>query len=339
MAVPFRELVAEQRMNLPVLATPKLCSGKVYIVTGANTGLGLEAARHVVAAEASKVILAVRNVSAGNAAKADIESTTKSRDVVEVWQLDLASYDSVKAFAKKVTENLDRLDCLIENAGVALDKWVLAEGHESTIAINVMGTLLLGVLLFPKLVESARRYDISPRLVLVTSEAGFTVRPEFDKIRDDPLAKMDDQKTADIGSRYQLSKLVQNMALRHLATLLPVSRTGVVINAVNPGLCKTQLSRNVRLTMRIVITLANSLLGRSVEMGSRTLVHAAVAGKESHGCYLGACEIKENQVPSWAIDEEGKQDQKRIWDDIAKELEKVAPGCVERMLSAAATQQ
>ena len=202
MAVPFREFVADQRRDLPVLATTKTCSGGTYIVTGANGGLGFETARHLVRLEARKVIIAVRNVPAGEAAKAEIETATKTRNVVEVWSLDLASYESVKAFAKRSIDKLDRIDALIENAGVALDKWVTAEGNESSITINVLGTLLLGVLLLPKMMESAQRFNILPHLVIVTSEVGFTAKAEFDKVKDDPFVKMNDQKMADMTQRY-----------------------------------------------------------------------------------------------------------------------------------------
>jgi hypothetical protein len=65
------------------------------------------------------------------------------------------------------------------------------------------------------------------------------------------------------------------------------------VNLLNPGLCKSSLSRHVRFVVRMQIGLAKALLGRTVEMGSRTILHAAVAGKDSHGCYLGACEVKE----------------------------------------------
>jgi NAD(P)-dependent dehydrogenase (short-subunit alcohol dehydrogenase family) len=70
-------------------------AGESIIVTGSNVGLGHEAARHFVRLGAAKVILAVRNQQAGEEAKRSIELSTKSSGICEVWQLDLASYDSV----------------------------------------------------------------------------------------------------------------------------------------------------------------------------------------------------------------------------------------------------
>ncbi|KIX04845.1 uncharacterized protein Z518_05716 [Rhinocladiella mackenziei CBS 650.93] len=326
------EYIAEQRKVLPVLATTETCSGATYIVTGANVGLGFEAAKHLVKLGAAKVIIAVRNVQAGEAAKAEIEAEAEAVGVLEVWPLDLASFDSVKVFAKRANDELNRIDALIENAGVSLDKWKMAEGHESSITINVLGTFLLGILLFPKMMESARRFNILPHLVIVTSEVSFTAKEPFDKIKDDPLVKLDNEEIQGMVGRYPLSKLIQVLAVRYLATLLPVSRTGVVVNLVNSGLCKTNLIRKLEMAIRTPIEKAQEQFGRTAEMGSRTLLHAAVAEKESHGCYLSACEIKENQVPEWVTNEEGKQAQKRVWDDIAKELDSLMPGCVKILL-------
>src|SRR5690349_351610 len=91
----------------------KSFANQTVIITGANTGLGKEAARHITRLEASKVIIACRNVKAGEEAKRDILSTTQANaSVIEVWQLDLASYDSVKAFADRASK-LTRLDALV----------------------------------------------------------------------------------------------------------------------------------------------------------------------------------------------------------------------------------
>lgn len=192
------EAIADQKKDLPILATKENTAGGTFIVTGANSGLGLEAAKHYVALGAAKVIMAVRNLDAGAKAKADIEAATSTSGVAEVWSLDLESYDSVKAFAAKANAELERIDALIENAGVALDKWALAEGHERSLTINVYSTFLLGILLFPKMKESAK-LGILPHLVIVSSGAAVRVKDVFLSIKDDPLGKMDDEKNGMMG--------------------------------------------------------------------------------------------------------------------------------------------
>ena len=98
---------------------------------------------------------------------------------------------------------------------------------------------------------------------------------------------------ADRDRRYQTSKLIQLYAVRQLALMRPVSETGVIINYVNPGLCVTELTRHVSAPVRFMIGTMRRLLGRTAEEGSRTQLHAAVAGKESHGKYVSECQIRE----------------------------------------------
>ncbi|KAF2812784.1 putative short-chain dehydrogenase/reductase family protein [Mytilinidion resinicola] len=324
--------VATQPLNLPLYATTEKCSGGTYIVTGANTGLGFEAAKHLVALGSAKVILGVRNLAAGEEAKAKIEAATGITNVAEVWALDLSSYDSVKAFAKKAIAELDRIDALIENAAVAGAQRVIAEGHLQAITVNVLSTLLLGVLLLPKLKENAKKFGILPHLVVVSSRVAFDVKGVWENIRDDPLAKIDAFEDAAIMSTYPLSKLLEVNAIRELASLLPLSRTGVVMNLVCPGLCKTDLGRNAPASFRETLAAMHAKSGRTAEDGSRTLLHGAVAGLESHGCFLSNAKIAQEKVPSWVTDEEGIATQKHTWELIASELEATEPGCVKRIL-------
>ncbi|KAL3415514.1 putative short-chain dehydrogenase/ reductase [Aspergillus fumigatus] len=119
---------------------------QTIIVTGSNVGLGLEAARHFVRLNAATVILAVRNRPAGEAAKASIQAShPDSATSVEVWDLDLASYA------------LPRLDVLLCNASISTSSFQLAEAHERTLTVNVISTVLLGLLVLPALRRSAAR--------------------------------------------------------------------------------------------------------------------------------------------------------------------------------------
>ena len=96
----------------PALPTTSF-EGKTVVITGANRGLGLEATRQFVRLGASKVIMAVRSVSRGQAAKDDIEHTEKCpTSTIEIWDLDMASYDSIKQFAEKLG-TLSRVDALV----------------------------------------------------------------------------------------------------------------------------------------------------------------------------------------------------------------------------------
>jgi len=94
------------------------CTGKTIIVTGANTGLGKEAARKFVQLGAEKVILGCRNAGKGEAAKREIEASEGREGVVEVWELDLGDYGSVGRFVERA-KGLRRLDVVVENAGIS----------------------------------------------------------------------------------------------------------------------------------------------------------------------------------------------------------------------------
>ena len=174
-------------------------TGQTIIVTGSNTGLGLEAARHFSRLHAEKIILAVRNVEKGELAKKSIEESTNRRGVIEVWPLDLTSYESVKQFAKRA-ESLKRVDVLLENAGMTTKYFSMAEQDELTITTNVVSTFLLGLLLLPKLQETSSKFNILPRLVVVTSDLHFTTsfnerksRSIFEELSNKETANMADR--------------------------------------------------------------------------------------------------------------------------------------------------
>lgn len=147
--------------------------GLVVIVTGANTGLGLEASRHFVRLGAAKVILAVRDVEKGKVAQDSISRSTKTNDRTEVWRLDLASHESVKEFAQRAAK-LDRLDVFVANGGMATETFELTEGMEKSFLVNVVSTFLLIFLLLPKLRKTAADFQTRPRVVIVSSEGHET---------------------------------------------------------------------------------------------------------------------------------------------------------------------
>jgi NAD(P)-dependent dehydrogenase (short-subunit alcohol dehydrogenase family) len=216
--------------------------GQTVVVTGSNVGLGKETARHFARLGASKVILAVRNLDKGNIAKEDIEKTENlaGKDVVQVWQLDMASYDSVKEFAKRV-ETLPRLDKFIANAGIATGKYAKAEENESTITVNVVSTFLLALLVAPKLKETATKFNVRPTLTIVSSEVhGWSSFPQKEW-KSTPKGKifdtLNDEKTARMDDRYMVSKLLEVLSIRKIAELHPASALPFTINTANPGLC------------------------------------------------------------------------------------------------------
>lgn len=170
----IRTFLYDQLFITPPYPTNSFANQTV-IVTGSNVGLGLEAARHFYRLNCTKLILAVRNISKGQAAKEDIVRSVPHRTdsyVIEVWSLDLASTESTLTFTERVKRELPRVDVLVENAGVHNKTWVVSEGYEQTIQINVLNTFVLALSLLPKLMDTKERFvDSAPHLVIVSSEA------------------------------------------------------------------------------------------------------------------------------------------------------------------------
>ncbi|KAF4813995.1 Short chain dehydrogenase atnD [Colletotrichum tropicale] len=324
--------IRAQRKNLPIVPTKETCAGKTYIVTGSNSGIGFEAVKHLVNLGSARVIIAVRSTERGQDAKARIDASTGRPDVTEVWQLDMSSYGSIRAFAKRASSELGRLDGLVENATAALDEWTVAEGMETSITVNVIGTVMLALLLHPKLMETAKTSDSPPHIVVVTSGLGFT-QPDFLKYADkDVFDVLNIQGESPMEKRYSVTKLVQILAIRQFATILPASRTGVVLNLLNPGLCNTGLAKYGRMTLRLQVWMMNAVIGRTPEMGSRTILHGMFAGPESHGQYISDCQIKDHWVPEWVKNESGQKFQNMVWTQLATRLEQIEPRCTKNLV-------
>lgn len=262
-------------------------TNQIVIVTGANTGLGLETARYLVALGATKVILAVRDLAKGNEAKKSIIETTQRENCVEVWELDLCNYQSVIKFAAR-TQELPHINCLIQNASISKLDFVKAEEDDSVITINVVSLILLTFLLLPKLQSSASS-EMPSHLVIVSSDThNLGTLPTtniLNHFRDPSKIKMYNQ--------YSVSKLMQVLLGRSLAESLYPSCPNVVVNVVDPGSSKTGILRNLYGAPWAVAYLLIAMTARTPEHAARGIVWAAAGGKETHGKYLAICTIKE----------------------------------------------
>ncbi|RYP12644.1 hypothetical protein DL767_011179 [Monosporascus sp. MG133] len=264
------------------------CSGKSVIVTGANVGLGLEAARHFVRLNAERVILGCRDLGKAEEAKNEIELSERRVGVVEVWHLDLGSFDSVIEFCERA-KKLDRLDVVIENAGLATRTYESYEGHERQITVNVISTFLMALLLLPSLRRTTTQFNTLPHLVIVSSDAHYYA--SFEE-RTAPSIFEALKSGDNMMDRYNTSKLLEILIVRELAR--EMEKTGapkVVLNTACPGFCRTSLYRDVPFPLWLAVPIALLLLGRTSEMGSRTLVKAAVADEETHGKHIVDCSV------------------------------------------------
>ncbi|KAI8167145.1 hypothetical protein K4K49_008042 [Colletotrichum sp. SAR 10_70] len=305
----------------------KKFNGQTIIVTGSNTGLGLEAARHFILLEAAKVILAVRSIPKGKEALTRLEEATGTKGVVEVWELDLSSYATVHKFAKQAC-SLERLDVLVNNAGVMTYDFVLAEKDDSLITVNAVSPLLLSILLLPKMRETSLRYDKETVITFVGSLGH--ARVDFIESKSEHIFKdLAVEKVARMTERYNISKVIQLQLARELAENVTKSEKlgNIVVSVVNPGLSDTEVTRNLGWLQGKIVKVVLSLVGRAPEEASRTLVLAAEGGTETHGQYLD--DGKVGRPSKFITSDEGTKVQKQLWKELLEKLDAIAPGIVD----------
>lgn len=262
---------------------------QTIIVTGSNGGLGYEASHHLLRIGVGRLIMAVRSIDKGNDARERLlQATGRNSEAVEVWELDMCSYESVKRFAKRVTQTLPRLDAVLANAAICTTKFVLDEGNERSLTVNVVSPCLLMLLLLPKLREAPS----IGRFSIVSSKVHYMANmAQLRPVKGDTVSifdRLNDPKVADMVNRYYLSKLLALYATRNIAAAMSASgKRDVVVNAPNPSYCRSDLERE---SGGLSLKFKQALMGaRSTDMGSRPLVHAVLAGKETHGCFLNDC--------------------------------------------------
>lgn len=267
-------------------------TGKTVLVTGANTGLGFEAALKYARLGASRLLLAVRTPSKGAEAKDRIlEATGRKDDFITILQVDLTDLGNVQAFVRALEAETDHLDVALLNAGVANPGYKkAASGWEMAVQVNVLSTALMATLLLPLLRAGAARGQTTTttHLTFVNSNGHALAEREWIGADGSLLQAATAQETWDAKKSYILVKLLG------MAVMLSISKaaamTGgsqeesqVIVNAVCPDLCKTDLGRNFNLVAKVMMVPFQALFARTAEQGSRSLVSATALSPESHG--------------------------------------------------------
>jgi NAD(P)-dependent dehydrogenase (short-subunit alcohol dehydrogenase family) len=265
-------------------------SNQVGIITGGNVGLGFESGRQLLSHKLSRLILAVRSADRGEAAAIKLRAQYPNA-TVEVWLLDMSSYDSIASFVDLVQSSLSRLDFVILNAGVRnfTFRQVSDTGHEEVMQVNYLSTVLLAILLLPVL-KSKSPEGTPGRLTI--SNAALSLVAKFPESEKSPiLPAFDDPKSYDPQDRYNTSKLLAHFFIYKLSDY--VSAEDVVVNLVDPGFVKgTSLARDIPIVLMPAFQLFSATTGRTLEVGASTYVDAAVVkGKETHGCFLRGWQI------------------------------------------------
>jgi NAD(P)-dependent dehydrogenase (short-subunit alcohol dehydrogenase family) len=205
---------------------------RVIVITGGNAGIGKEAAVGL-AAKGADVVITARDAGRGAAALAEIrERSGRTDDGIAVMALDLASFASIRAFAADFLGRYDRLDVLLNNAGLVLQqRSETVEGFETTFGVNHLGHFLLTDLLLDRV-----RASSPARIVNVSSHAHKQARNGLDF---DDLQSTRRYRGFAV---YSKSKLANIYFTRELARRLAGS--GVTVNALHPGFVASRFGRD-----------------------------------------------------------------------------------------------
>jgi NAD(P)-dependent dehydrogenase (short-subunit alcohol dehydrogenase family) len=286
-------------------------TGRIAVVTGANSGLGLVAAREL-ARKGARVVMACRNLDKGHAAVDAIRSEVPDAQL-QLEELDLASLASVRSFAERFTDTHDALDLLLNNAGVmAAPRRQTADGFELHLGTNHLGHFALTNLLLP-LMEG--REDA--RVVTLSSNAHKTVRGiAFDNLNGD--------RRYFRWNAYGQSKLANLLFALELDRRLKARGSTVKSLAAHPGYAATNLqSAAAPLVDRLFMKFGNAVVAQNDEMGALPVLYAATEPGLEGGTYAGPDGIGEHRghpkvvQPNRAAKNE--ETARRLW-DVSAEL-------------------
>ncbi len=266
---------------------------KVVIITGANKGIGKEAAKQI-AKLGAKVYMACRSMDSANEAREEIVNETKNQNVF-VRHLDLASTDSIIKFAEQFKKEESKLDVLINNAGLWTKTKKLTDlGVEQTFAVNVLGHQLLTHLLLDELKKAA------PSRIINTA-SHYAGGLDIDDINFD-------KRSYNETLAYKQTKQANRMLTREWARRL--EKDNISVYSLTPGFVPTtELFREQNVIGKFLLKVFALIEGRTIEEGADTIVWLASAEKidGSNGGFFN--QRKEEKCKFNNPDEE-----KQLWD-------------------------
>ena len=281
---------------------------KIAIITGANTGLGLETTK-AFAERNIEVVMACRNESKAKKAKTEILNEVPEAQLT-ILPLDLSSLDTVRNFAEKFKSEYDRLDILVNNAGLMIPPYgTTKDGFELQFGINYLGHFLLTGLLLEPLKNAAEA-----RVISLSSLAHKWGDIYFEDLQFEN--HYDKQKA------YGQSKLACLMFAYELDRRLKAQQLSVKSLAAHPGLSRTNLFRHLTGMMNLFTPFVYPFT-QSAKSGAQPQIKAALDEKLAGGEYLGPSGFQEYSGKPKVVDSNGiskdKEKAKRLW-KISEEL-------------------
>jgi NAD(P)-dependent dehydrogenase (short-subunit alcohol dehydrogenase family) len=277
-------------------------TGRTAVVTGANTGLGYETAA-ALAGRGARVVLAVRNLEKGKQAVARITAATPGAEV-ELQELDLTSLESVRAAAARLRSGHDRIDLLINNAGVMYTpRSTTKDGFELQFGTNHLGHFAFTGLLLDRLVPVASR-------VVTVSSIGHRIRAaiHFDDLQWE-------RRYSRVGA-YGQSKLANLLFTYELQRRLAPHGTTIAV-AAHPGGSNTELMRNLPRPIAAASSLLVEPLMQGADLGALPTLRAATDPGVLGGQYFGPDGFQEIRGYPKVVASSGQSHdvelQRRLW--------------------------
>ncbi|PGF15705.1 short-chain dehydrogenase [Natrinema sp. CBA1119] len=252
--------------------------GRTIVITGANSGIGLETTREL-ARNGATVIMACRSTERGEDAVDDVREDVPDADL-RVEECNLGDLESVRSFAEGLED--EAIDVLINNAGVmAIPRSETADGFETQFGVNHLGHFALTGLLLESL---ATDEDDPARVVTVSSGVHESGEIDFDDLQG--------EESYDKWSAYAQSKLANVLFAYELERRFLTADTNAQSMAVHPGYANTQLQmrgpEQSGSRLRIAaMKLMNTVVAQSAEMGALPTLYAATAPDVEGGAYYG----------------------------------------------------
>ena len=264
---------------------PRL-DGHTAVVTGANSGVGYYTALGLVD-RGAHVVMACRNLEKAASAKTRIETEVAGASL-EVIELDLASQASVKGFAKAYQDEYERLDLLVNNAGImATPPAYTEDGFERQLATNYLGHFTLTGLLLPQ-IESAP----AARVVTLGSIAHRNARIHFEDLHF--------RRKYDPWKAYGQTKLACLIFAYELERRLRAERSNAISLAAHPGVSATNLGHHLPVYFQALTPLFR-LLGHAPDRAAQPSLMAATHPNVRGGDYLGPTGFGEMSGDPWTV--------------------------------------
>ena len=275
-------------------------NGKVVLITGGNNGIGFETTVEL-ARRGARLIIGCRNTKN---VESRIQNLVPDAEV-ELIQLDLSSCKSIQKFAEEIKVKYDKIDVLINNAGMGNQRGTQKEskdGFELTMATNYLGHALLNHLLLDLVKRAGQGGDGCSRIILVSSIASADKKAALDLCQLGPDAKSYNINfgVKEMGHpvQYGKSKLAQIMYGKHLAKVFEEQDCNTLVASLHPGFVRTDIFQIIPPgPKKALIDWASYVVGKTPFQGAQTTIHLALCNfslpflNKNNGNFYSDCRL------------------------------------------------